>query len=352
MKTGLAFGILAFAIYLNIFLPLACFWFCIALAIERLILNSWFVHYALHHKEHSIIICTEDGLWQQGVLLQSTYGLVLTRIEQPSAQILKEYLTTHPETNSIYIEPSILSVAEFEEVAHICYEHGLTLHLLPQAVPALRQAMQSEYRGTVNVLSPTNPPLQNPFNIAIKRLTDILFSLIILLTVFPIIAFIAYICIKKQSRGPIFKIQKMYGMNGKGFQCITFRTQHYNDESSFRDTNSPTHFPFGKFLHASRLELLPQFINVLIGTMSIVGSQIMDEEHYRSYNNELKQLFASEYQLKAGITSYRFASQTEGNSKADVWYYRNWGFWLDIRIMLHHIISLLKKSNNTRINYI
>lgn len=353
MKTGLAFGILAFAIYLNIFLPLACFWFCIALAIERLILNSWFVHYALHHKEHSIIICTEDGLWQQGVLLQSTYGLVLTRIEQPSTQILKEFLTTHPETNSIYIEPSILSVAEFEEVAHICYEHGLTLHLLPQAVPALSQAMQSEYRGTVNVLSPTNPPLQNPFNIAIKRLTDIFFSLIILLTIFPIIAFIAYICIKKQSRGPVFKIQKMYGMNGKGFQCITFRTQHNVESPSHEDANNQTsHFPFGKFLVASRLELLPQFINVLIGTMSIVGAQIMDEEHYRSYNNELKQLFASEYQLKAGITSYRFASQTKGNSKADVWYYRNWGFWLDIRIMLHHIISLLKKSNNTRINYI
>jgi lipopolysaccharide/colanic/teichoic acid biosynthesis glycosyltransferase len=86
--------------------------------------------------------------------------------------------------------------------------------------------------------------------------------------------------------------------------------------------------------------------------MSIVGSQVMNEEYHRNYNNELKQLFASEYQLKAGITSYRFASQTKGNSKADVWYYRNWGFWLDIRIMLHHIISLLKKSNNTRINYI
>jgi putative colanic acid biosynthesis UDP-glucose lipid carrier transferase len=322
------------------------------LAIERLILNSCFVRYALRHKEHSIIICTEDGLWQQEALLQNTYGLALTRIEQPSAQILKEYLTTHPETNSIYIEPSILSVTELDEIAHICYEHSLTLHLLPQAVPALSQAMQSEYRGTVNVLSPTNPPLQNPFNIAIKRLTDILFSLTILLTIFPIIAFIAYICIKKQSRGPIFKIQKMCGMDGKEFQRITFRTQHYNDESSFRDTNSPTHFPFGKFLHASRLELLPQFINVLIGSMSIVGSQVMNEEYHRNYNNELKQFFASEYQLKAGITSYRFASQTKGNSKADVWYYRNWGFWLDIRIMLHHIISLLKKSNNTRINYI
>ena len=190
MKTGLAFGILAYAIYLNIFLPLACFWFCIALAIERLILNSWFVHYALRHKEHSIIICKEDALWQQEVLLQNTYGLALTRLEQPSAQSLKEYLITHPETKSIYIEPSILSTTELEEVAHVCYEHSLTFHLLPQAVPALNRAMQSEYRGTVNVLSTTNPPLQSPFNMAIKRLTDILFSLIILLTIFPFIAFL------------------------------------------------------------------------------------------------------------------------------------------------------------------
>lgn len=353
MKTGLAFGILAYAIYLNIFLPLACFWFCIALAIERLILNSWFVHYALHHKEHSIIICTEDGLWQQEVLLQNTYGLALTRLEQPSAQSLKEYLITHPETKSIYIEPSILSTTELEEVAHVCYEHSLTFHLLPQAVPALNQAMQSEYRGTVNVLSTTNPPLQSPFNMAIKRLTDILFSLIILLTIFPFVAFIAYIFIKKQSRGPIFKIQQMYGMDGKGFQCITFRTQHYNAESaSLEDANNPTYFPFGKFLIASRLELLPQFINVLFGTMSVVGSQIMNEKYYNNYKHELKQLFASEYQLKAGIASYRFASQARGNSKADVWYYRNWGFWLDIRIMFHHIISLIKKSNNKRISYI
>ena len=70
-------------------------------------------------------------------------------------------------------------------------------------------------------------------------------------------------------------------MDGKGFQCITFRTQHYNAESaSLEDANNPTLFPFGKFLIASRLELLPQFINVLFGTMSVVGSQIMDEKYY------------------------------------------------------------------------
>jgi hypothetical protein len=149
MKTGLAFGILAFAIYLNIFLPLACFWFCIALAIERLILNSCFVRYALRHKEHSIIICTEDGLWQQEALLQNTYGLALTRIEQPSAQILKEYLTTHPETNSIYIEPSILSVTELDEIAHISHKYRKDNKL--KKLPSLKRIFFREGNESVIV---------------------------------------------------------------------------------------------------------------------------------------------------------------------------------------------------------
>ena len=68
--------------------------------------------------------------------------------------------------------------------------------------------------------------------------------------------------------------------------------------------------------------------------------------------SEQKQLFADGYRLKAGITSYRFAPQTEGSTKADVWYFRNWGFWLDIRIMLQRIGTLLSKSKAKSIQYI
>ena len=142
-------------------------------------------------------------------------------------------------------------------------------------------------------------------------------------------------------------------MNGKTFQCLTFRTRHFEAAPSFLEgINDPGYFPFGKFLTLSRMELLPQFLCVLWGSMTIVGSQMIRPERYPEYSRELKQFFVSDSRLKAGITSYLFPSQAKGSTKADVWYLRNWGFWLDVRIMLQRLGTLLKQSKAKSINYI
>ena len=86
--------------------------------------------------------------------------------------------------------------------------------------------------------------------------------------------------------------------------------------------------------------------------MTIVGSQTMQPEHYTNYRQELNSLYATGYRLKAGITSYRFPQQTQGNTNADVWYYRNWSFWLDLRIMIQRIGKLMRNSKAKSINYI
>ena len=327
--------------------------FCVALTVGRLILNNWFIRYALRHSEHGIIICDEDSIWQQKALQQNTYGLKLARLERQTAQQLEEFLTAHPETESVYCAPSALSAAELEDVAHTCRKQGIVLHILPLAPSSLPPTMQSECRGTVSVLSPANPPLQNIFNRSVKRLTDIVLSLLVLLTVFPIFAFIAFICIKRQSKGPVLMIRHLCGMNGKVFQCLTFRTRHYEAAPSFLEgINDPGYFPFGKFLSHSRMELLPEFLCVLWGNMSIVGSQAMRPEQYAEYRREARHLFASDCRMKAGITSYQFAGQSKGSTKADVWYASNWGFWLDVRIMLQRLATLIRKSKAKSINYI
>ncbi|MBP5392276.1 MAG: sugar transferase [Bacteroidaceae bacterium] len=355
IKTALVVSILAFAVFternsLQIF---SCLLFFVLLTAERLILNSWFIHYSIHHSEHGVLICNEDTVWQQQALQQNTYGLKLTRLTEQTAQQLEEYLTAHPETESIYCTPSAMKAAELEAIAHICQEQGLMLHLLPQPVFTLNKEMQSECRGVVNVLSPAKLPLQNLFNRIVKRLTDIVLSLLILLTIFPIFAAIAYVCIKRQSRGPVFTIRHACGMNGKTFDCLTFRTRHYEAAPSFLDgINDPGYFPFGKFLVHSRMELLPQFLCVLWGNMTIVGSQMIRPEHYSEYRQTLKRLFALGYHLKAGITNYHFPSQAKSSTSADVWYYRNWSFWLDIRIMFQRLGTLLNNSKAKSINYI
>lgn len=356
MKTVLAFSVLALAILNDVFpILLACAIFCIAMTIERLILNSWFIRYCTQpaHWEHAVLLCNEETAWQQQALQQNTYGLKLTRLEAQTAQQLAEHLIGHPETGGVYCAPSALPATEMEAVAHTCHDRGLMFHLLPLVSCSLPPTMQSECRGIINVLSPAKLPLQSFPNRMLKRITDIVLSLLILTTIFPIFTLIAFICIKRQSRGSTLISRHICGMNGKVFQCLTFRTRHYDAAPSFLDgINDPGYFPFGKFLTHSKLELLPQFLCVLWGNMTIVGSQAMHPDHYKDYQYELKLLFASSYRLKAGITSYKFPAQTKGSVKADNWYYRNWGFWLDMRIMLQRFGTLLRKSKAKSINYI
>ena len=359
MKTALVVCVLALAVFTErtSFQLFSCIFFCIALTAERLILNSLFIRYSIRHSEYGVIICNEKTVWQEKALLQNSYGLKLNRLEMQMAQQmpqkLAEYLAGHPETESIYCTPSALPATELEAIAHISCERGLVLHLLPQPVFALPQIMQSECRGTINVLSPAKLPLQSIFNKMLKRLTDIVLSLLVLITIFPPFALIAFICIKRQSSGPVLITRHLCGMNGKVFQSLTFRTRHYDAAPSFLDDiNDPGYFPFGKFLTHSKLEQLPQFFCILRGSMTIVGSQTMRPEQYADYRQKLKQLFASDYRLKAGITSHRFSTEGKSGTEADVWYYRNWGFWLDLRIMLQRIGTLLSKSKAKSINYI
>lgn len=358
MKTALAFSILLAAFHSVLSLPnsqitLACLLFFAALAIERLILNSWFIRYCIRHSEHGILICNEETAWQQEALQQNTYGLRLTRLEILTAPQLEDFLAAHPEAESVYCAPSSLSATAQEDIAHTCRKQGIVFHLLPLALCSLPPTMQSECRGTVSVLSPAKLPLQSIANRCVKRLTDIVLSLLVLLTVFPVFALVAFICIKRQSRGPILVTRHMCGMNGNLFQCLTFRTRHYEAAPSFLEgADDPGYFPFGKFLKSSKLELLPQFLCVLWGSMTIVGSETMRPERYTDYKREMRQLFASNHRLKAGITCYCFPTQPEGSTKADVWYCRNWGFWLDLRIMLQRLATFLSRSKVTSINYI
>lgn len=354
MKSALAFAVLAFAACPERkVLPLACIIYFAALAIERLILNSWFIRYALRHPEHGVALLCDDALWQQKALTHSTYGLKLDRLEPTSTQALEEYLAAHPETESVYLSSAALPAKETEDVAHVCRKAGIRLCILPLASGTLPPRMLSECRGAAGVLVPAPLPLQRWPNRIVKRLTDIVLSLIVLLTVFPLFALIAYVCIKRQSRGPVFSMRHMCGMNGKTFQCLTFRTRHYEAAPSFFEgMGDPGYFPFGKFLSRSRLELLPQFLCVLRGTMSIVGSQMMAPAQYDNYRRELRRHFLPDHDIKAGITTYRFLSHSQDSLTADIRYARSWGFWLDMRIIMQRLRNLRRQSKAKTINYI
>lgn len=126
------------------------------------------------------------------------------------------------------------------------------------------------------------------FGAVCKRLFDIIVSLAVLLTVFPLIFLIAAPLIKLTSSGPIFFTQKRLGLYAELFDCYKFRTMYTNPGAEPVRKNDSRVTPVGRFLRKTHLDEFPQFFNVLIGDMSIVGPRPFPAEVYREFSSYYK----------------------------------------------------------------
>ena len=203
------------------------------------------------------------------------------------------------------------------------------------------------------IITLRDEPLTDFVNRVIKRIFDILFSLFVILFIlswlFPIIAII----IKLNSKGPVLFKQKRSGIDNKEFICYKFRSMTVNrDSDSKQATMNDTRVTrIGKFLRKTSLDEFPQFINVLIGDMSIVGPRPHMIKHTNEYS-ALIQKYMVRQLVKPGITGAAqvrgFRGETkslkdmEGRIRLDVWYIENWSFWLDINIIFKTIWNSLK----------
>lgn len=136
----------------------------------------------------------------------------------------------------------------------------------------------------------------------IKRIFDVVFSILGMVLLFPILLPIA-ILIKSESNGPIFFRQSRVGLRGKIFQIHKLRTMYVNSENIGRITigNDRRITNFGKFLRRYKIDELPQLIDVLSGNMSIVGPRPEIEEYVDTYPKDIKKKILS---VKPGITDY------------------------------------------------
>ena len=188
-----------------------------------------------------------------------------------------------------------------------------------------------------------------------KRVFDIVFSIAMIIFCFPIF-FILSILIKLGSRGPIFYSQIRLGKNKKPFKCIKFRTMSEEaddilknlliENEDLRDEfqrtqklkNDPRITPFGKFLRRTSLDELPQFINVVLGEMSIIGPRPIVKEEQNRYDKNLNEVFS----IKPGITglwqvSGRNNLSYERRVMLDLIYARNRNFYIDLNILIRTI---------------
>jgi putative colanic acid biosynthesis UDP-glucose lipid carrier transferase len=214
-----------------------------------------------------------------------------------------------------------------------------------------------EYVDNIPVLSQRIEPLDNTGNRILKRLLDITLSLFVIIFILSWLLPILALLIKLDSRGPVFFIQPRSGKKEEEFLCIKLRTLRVNDEAHTRQvtSNDKRITRVGKFLRKTSLDELPQFINVLLGEMSVVGPRPHMIKHTEEFSEHYKEYFVRHF-VKPGITGWAQVHNLRGEitnvellhkrTEYDLWYLENWTLWLDIKIILLTIwVSLVNNEN-------
>lgn len=253
-----------------------------------------------------------------------------------------------------------LSEEESEKLFKIAAENRVHIILLPEINQSTFYQYSLDYINTQPILVERKGPLDYFTNQILKRIFDIIFSIFVFVFIgswlFPLIA----IGIKLTSKGPVFFRQKRYGYHEQIFYCVKFRTMKLNTESASKTTcvNDSRITSFGKFLRKTSLDEMPQFFNVLLGEMSIVGPRphmLVVDDHYKQKIDRYN-LRSSVY---PGITGLAQVNGLRGdfgdvdvemNKRilADSYYVRNWTFLLDIIIIFKTIFLVIIGDKNAK----
>ena len=243
------------------------------------------------------------------------------------------YSTISPETNS-----SIYEMAQVAEKSFIRFK------FVPDFRLYVNRVTHMEYLLEIPILSLRPEPLEDIGNAIKKRVFDIIFSLLVLIFLLSWLLPIIAILIKLSSKGPIFFAQVRSGKNNQHFNCYKFRTLRLNDEANLKQVtkNDSRITRVGKFLRKSNLDELPQFFNVLIGDMSVVGPRPHMLKHTSSFSKILSEYMIRHF-VKPGVTGWaqvngfrgeiRDDSQLRSRIEYDIWYMENWSLWLDTKVI-------------------
>ena len=239
-----------------------------------------------------------------------------------------------------------------EQTARLCDHRMVKFYYLPTTEEKLN--LQPILIDDISVMTTYTSPLEDPLNRVLKRLFDIVFSILCLIPSTLLLPFIVW-AIKRQSPGPVFFRQLRTGIDGRQFYCHKFRSMHVNtDADRLQATkDDPRKFPFGDFMRKTNIDELPQFWNVLRGDMSIVGPRPHMLAHTEQYDQLIDKYMVRHF-VKPGVTGWaqvtgfrgetRELWQMEGRVERDIWYTQHWSIWLDLRIIWMTAKTIFKRD--------
>jgi exopolysaccharide biosynthesis polyprenyl glycosylphosphotransferase len=185
-----------------------------------------------------------------------------------------------------------------------------------------------------------------------KRMMDIVGSGVGLVFLSPLMMAIAAL-IKLESPGPVFYVQTRMGLDARPFDIIKFRSMRTDAEDSgpcWTTEDDPRRTQIGAFLRKTNLDELPQFINVLLGDMSLVGPRPERPVYVARFRRSIPR-YMDRHREKAGLTGwaqvngYRGDTSIPERTKYDLWYIENWSLLLDLKIIARTILQVLNSPN-------
>jgi putative colanic acid biosynthesis UDP-glucose lipid carrier transferase len=267
---------------------------------------------------------------------------------------LADVLQTQQVEKVIVALPS-LSESLIRYFLETCDAHGIKTFIVPNYYQFTSTSFEINQIGLIPVINLRALPLYKSENKFLKRAFDIVFSFLFLLLIgswlFPILALL----IKLNSKGPVFFKQERWGINNKKMNCYKFRTMYHNKEGASEfvqaTKNDPRVTGVGKWLRSLSMDEMPQFWNVLIDNMSVVGPRPHVTPQNLEYSEKIES-YRLRHQVKPGLTGWAQVNGARGETpdiehmqtrvNYDLYYVHQWSFWLDIQIVLQTIVNVFK----------
>ncbi|MCC9166772.1 undecaprenyl-phosphate glucose phosphotransferase [Pontibacter harenae] len=268
---------------------------------------------------------------------------------------LKEYCLQNSIDEVYYAQP-LTNKEQIDDLSNFADDNFMYFRIVPDFSGIVEKEVNMYFYHNIPLISIRKEPLEQVSNRAVKRVFDIAFSLMVICLLFPIVLPIIAIAIRLESKGPIFFKQLRPGKKNRLFVCYKFRTMFVNNQTEMQATkDDPRVTRVGRFLRKTNLDEIPQFFNVLLGDMSVVGPRpnlVSQLDHY----SKLISKYHIRHFVTPGITGYAQVSGYRGETKElqlmekrveyDVQYMENWSFMMDMKIIFLTVWNMIKGEKN------
>jgi Undecaprenyl-phosphate glucose phosphotransferase len=252
------------------------------------------------------------------------------------------------------------SDADMRDILDIIQDESVSVKIYPDAFQLMTQnEVTVGELGGLPLLSVKDVALRG-WNRRIKRGFDIVFSSVVLVLTAPLFLIISAL-VKLSGPGPVFFIQERVGLDGKPFKLVKFRTMRIDSDPAlvpkmredlpgWTVPNDPRRTTIGTLLRRFSLDELPQFYNVLIGEMSVVGPRPEQPEYVQEFAQRIYS-YMRRHREKAGITGWAQVNGLRGDSSieyrtaADLYYVENWSVLFDLKIIVRTIVAMFFGKN-------